>query len=391
MGRKIFATAIVCVSLTGGCKTLNRNSDVKIAGGALHSNPAASAVRQLVINETSICTATFLNATTAITAAHCVKAGPTRPYRLSINGVAPANVIVVSDSFYADLSARLDAAILVFDRPLGDEIGVVHYGTVATADPKPGDQVSVYGFGVNDLRTGANDGRLHWGQNTVHQVDSDLVTVMGVHWADGGQVSPNAGPLSGDSGGPLTTQNAELLGICSQGDQSGQKGEVFYFKLQSPKAKEFFKRAITDCGKGPCAANFPGSGVDDNEADSEKTEEVEAKPSTNPASTTLPFPGNWAPGEPNDTNHTQNCIAATSAGFSDENCDALKPYACHTGNFWVPTMNAGKWNDASCPPQFPWAAPQNQQEINSLRGRAGAESFWINLSDQAQEGVYVPL
>jgi hypothetical protein len=46
------------------------------------------------------------------------------------------------------------------------------------------------------------------------------------------------------------------------GQKSGSEGWAKYGDLQSAKAKQFFRRAITDCGKGPCATNFANSGVE---------------------------------------------------------------------------------------------------------------------------------
>jgi hypothetical protein len=374
---------IVLILFSGivACKA-RKGSDVKVAGGKSMEGIEGSAVRCLAIAQSgnACCTSTFLNPTTVLTAAHCVRSKDNGHRDLTIHSVPPAEIFVKDENFFpygGHVNTAMDIAILVFDRPLGDELGIKQYPPVALAPPNAGDTVFFEGFGLTDSRNGSTGGKHFQGQNRVQRVSDGIITLEeGVHWAENGEVSDHASPLSGDSGCSLLSGTGEVVGVCSTSWTTGEKGLSYFADVTTQGSKEFFRKIITSCGREHCAANFPGSTVE------EAREQVSFF--------------NWDKNQPSDYDHEINCVETKSTGkWHDEDCYATRAFACQSiteSGRWILSAAHGKWNEYvdKCPSGYRFSVPKNSTEVEDVRAvLGGTGSAWINLTDQDKEGSYV--
>ncbi|MGE0173407.1 MAG: hypothetical protein AB7T49_11490 [Oligoflexales bacterium] len=102
----------------------------------------------------------------------------------------------------------------------------------------------------------------------------------------------------------------------------------------------------------------------------------------------------WAPGEPNDQGHTQNCLAIGPNGLMDENCENEYYFACKSdwNNLLWSKASPDKWEEGedACKKKTTFTSPQTQDDADSIRGLVDTSPtpLWINLSDEEHEGTY---
>ncbi|MGE0171687.1 MAG: serine protease [Oligoflexales bacterium] len=225
-----------------------------------------TAVRCVQISELGACASgTFVNPTTLITGAHCVRSDKNEPYHVSVEGRTPA-AIYADESFFDNWTegrheVAKDLAVVVFNEPVGNEIGINSYPPVTSNTAEQGELVWIFGYGLTDSRDNNSGGKLYRGSNTIKQVTGGEITLNpGVHWADT-ETPGRSAPLPGDSGGALIrAAPLELIGVTSTSWYYGEEGESSFVDLTSKASRRLFREAIR-CDSDVCAANFPGSGV----------------------------------------------------------------------------------------------------------------------------------
>ena len=242
---KIFIAALWLLSSASAFGLTN-------APEALESDFPATA--KLYVLDTHMCTGTFLNDTTVLTARHCIDlANATGNVRVDSNGqqVLSLNVFYVEaedPSLPAQLNYQTDLAIVVFPVGTGTGRGIAGYPVFANEAPFPSDWAFLLGYGGTDLR-GTDAGTLRSGQHQIMFVDDTSFSWVAL--ADEQNVAPgdsgSAGYIDGKIAGVATLAGDVFnLGIARIGA---------FRSLFDDKAKDLFERAI-HCDKGPCAAEF---------------------------------------------------------------------------------------------------------------------------------------
>lgn len=102
----------------------------------------------------------------------------------------------------------------------------------------------------------------------------------------------------------------------------------------------------------------------------------------------------WSPSEPNDYAGNEDCAEmwGNDGRWNDNNCGAVRPYACRTGyGSWTITGN-GAWTGgaSACAAigasfDVPRDGYDNNRLLDVKRSR-GVGSLWVNFSDRSSEG-----
>ncbi|MBC7661860.1 MAG: S1 family peptidase [Chitinophagaceae bacterium] len=247
------------VSLLGACGAKsNQGSALKVTNGQLATSKQYPSVVLLYDAKLgAMCTGTFVNETTVISAAHCTEGG-TVDAKGNVTG-SPLSIISISDlaggqaSLVATATAEVrniqwdkngknvnkyDLSLITF--PAGTAKAV---SALADASPSAGDDLTIVGYGLNqsdDLSDGSSAGVKRIGHNTVAVVsegfiqfdgDSETTTANGTH----------SSASAGDSGGPLFI-NGKLAGITSGGgkaDASSPDTTSLYIDVNSIESQAF--------------------------------------------------------------------------------------------------------------------------------------------------------
>lgn len=234
---------IVSVTAAVGLALAGAPSAGAVVGGGDAGPDAAPFQVALIERGQFICGAFLRDATTVVTAAHCVEGTPADALTVRFDGVDRTGLAQSRDvaavrqhpGFDWDTGAN-DAALLKLATPVA-ESGTVKYARLATTDPAPGAELVVTGWGVTEAggRTPA----------TLLQAARERVTSPGACRAAAGRaglgsllghgtggalcassVIPGAGFCNGDSGGPAVADGV-VVGIVSRNIDCGHGYDIY--------------------------------------------------------------------------------------------------------------------------------------------------------------------
>lgn len=197
---------------------------------------------------TSICTATFVNDSQVVTAAHCV-------YDIVAAGKS-ASVMTTTTAEGTRVKAfrlQYHPAFTVADGALSKhDLAIVSFprGTSSATTqlypraPTVGQDFTIVGFGLNDYRydtqgqqTGTGSGVKRKGENQIAAIADGMIQFYGVPTASDQHTAPGqySASGSGDSGGPLLIDGA-LAAVTSGGglaQGTDETGETFTVKVSN--------------------------------------------------------------------------------------------------------------------------------------------------------------
>jgi hypothetical protein len=271
--------SLLAIGSAVACRSTGRADDaeVKVTNGT--EGAPTPDIRLLVVQNVGVCTGTFVNPTTMLTAAHCV--APSVPGGgVEIDTGKSINYFVnpkffplfkaeggqvtkpgeLDEAGSRDHFQYYDLAVVIFPPDTAQKLGIRSFRAVRAGATQKGESVFVVGFGDNDFEKKTGSGRFRFGSNVIDELGAHFFTTRGLLAADGSPVGTNANPAHGDSGAPLVAQNQDVIGTVSSGGAVDGKAVAVYVNLTSDHARELFDKAI-NCKFPPCAQNFVGSGV----------------------------------------------------------------------------------------------------------------------------------
>ncbi len=242
-------------------------SSIKVTNGREIKDtdyPSVVFIASEVPDGVASCTATFVNDSQVVSAAHCVEGTSSSSPAIYlvkqtiVNGqpqltaLAKAVKWVRNPSYnFDDGVNNLDISVITFP-----ENSAPATSTITKAVPKSGDELTIVGYGNNRNYidgsgefTGSGAGKKRVGTNTVAAVTDGMIQFIGAPEASSDlTLGDYALSGSGDSGGPLFI-NGRLAGVTSGGGvsrtQDGQKVFVSqYVDLTSAESQSVLKRAL---------------------------------------------------------------------------------------------------------------------------------------------------
>ncbi|MDN3022750.1 serine protease [Streptomyces sp. S.PB5] len=190
-----------------------------------------------------VCGGFLRDATTVVTAAHCVEATPADALTVRLDGVDRTRLAqsrdvaaVVQHPGFEWKTGADDAALLELAAPVA-ESDTVKYARLATADPAPGAELTVTGWGVTQagartpatMLQAARERVISPGACRAAAGGTGLGSLMG-RGADGalcaGSVTAGTGFCSGDSGGPAVVDGV-VVGIVSRNVDCGRGYDIY--------------------------------------------------------------------------------------------------------------------------------------------------------------------
>jgi secreted trypsin-like serine protease len=243
-------------------------SAVKVTNGIEIAETDYPSVVMIVANTPeglANCTATFVNDSQAVSAAHCVEGTSERNPELylveqtMVNGRPQMRAVAKAQRWYRDATydinegvGPLDLSVITFPSntaPATSDIAVV--------DPKVEDELTIVGYGNNRNYVtsmgqigGSGSGKKRKGTNLVGNVTAEgMIQFIGlpqsVSDVEKGQYALSG---SGDSGGPLFI-NGRLAGVTSGGGVAQTRdGQTIYISeyvnLRSASSQTLLKKAL---------------------------------------------------------------------------------------------------------------------------------------------------
>ncbi len=243
------------------------------------------------------CTGRMLNPTTLMLAAHCLELEEGSDGILNIEGVNSLRYFIPS-AYPKDESA--DIAVVVFPEGTGEFLKIRSYAGL-TETPMDKGKAYLIGYGIEDEdadRRTNGAGVKGWGeQEIVDRKGGFLVSEHNLPSARERKAEEAVGSkvagLSGDSGSSAFNEKGEVVGVLVtrylEGEQKTVQVPVTFFGFPTGKfrevtiiekvtgitnqfidvtgkmAQDLFRDAIV-CKSAPCAGNFKGSGVKEEES-----------------------------------------------------------------------------------------------------------------------------
>ncbi|MCF6441708.1 trypsin-like serine protease [Pseudoalteromonas luteoviolacea] len=193
-----------------------------------------------------ICTGTFVDSNTILTAGHCAASSEYNPNNIEVltgeaKGQSPSNVYVhpnYNDSNWHG-TYQYDLAVLKFDSPVSSS-----YRALAPQSARAVAQqrAAIIGFGNNNQVTKTGAGVKRLGIATVSYVDGAMIYAYGHDGNSGSNQDWTRGTSltgGGDSGGPIFAAQG-ILGVTS----GGSVGSAFWVDIHSNASKAFLNQYI---------------------------------------------------------------------------------------------------------------------------------------------------
>lgn len=255
-------SSLALVSFLGACGTADQDSASKITNGKVIQTAEYPSVVLLYDSKLgAICTGTFINETTVISAAHCTDSGKVDTIGnvtgtlsiLNITNAAAgeAELVATSTSMVRNIKwdkagknvNKYDLSLITF--PAGTARAISSF---ASASPKKGAAFTIVGFGLNqskNLNDGSSAGIKRLGNNVVSSISGGFIQFTGQSTTTSAN-GTNSSASAGDSGGPLFV-DGKLAGITSGGGQAGifsSNTQSLYVDINSTDSQAFLTKFL---------------------------------------------------------------------------------------------------------------------------------------------------
>ena len=181
------------------------------------------------------CSASFVSSQTILTAAHCLEDGGA--VRVTTEtGTHTTNNYALHPG-YAQRWWEHDLAVIHFNMPVTS-----NFATVAPSAPKAGDNLTIVGFGTDNLY-GQGVMAKRKGQNQVVAVGLGRITFIGKDIPENAPPGEDVLNAPGDSGGPMFVEGKQV-GVSSSISvgQRGQRRNGYYTDLHYGPNMAFLKK-----------------------------------------------------------------------------------------------------------------------------------------------------
>jgi trypsin len=264
----------VCAAIIGGCKSRTYQSTrLKVVSGKPIADDSIPAVIQIEVqvkhNAFYGCTATWVSDSTVLTAAHCVMEAGGNASKISISRGTGKGLkstrYYVHKSYLSNQAYGRDIAILEFPKKSSSV-----FIPMALTQAKPGDDLTIIGFGKFDHNIGTSGGQKRIGTNKVRSIDSyGRIEFEGlISPTDKTGTGENVTNSQGDSGGPMIINN-RVVGVSSSVDgiptpQGKLRG--FYESVREPSIESWLvqlaKSGVYMIGFTPGTENMDPGKID---------------------------------------------------------------------------------------------------------------------------------
>jgi secreted trypsin-like serine protease len=182
------------------------------------------------------CSASFVTPKILLTAAHCLE-GSSAEVRVGDHATRDYHI----HPRYNQEWWKHDIAVVRFSQDISE-----HFVPIADQDPEVGDEVTIVGFGINDLYGNSTGFIKRYGYNNVERVGNGRVEFRG---RDLGLPTPDGTDAlsgSGDSGGPMIA-NGKQVGVCSaiSVEPRGNGRNGYYTSINYPENRAFVDQYVT--------------------------------------------------------------------------------------------------------------------------------------------------
>jgi uncharacterized protein (TIGR03382 family) len=174
----------------------------------------------LVVAPMALCSGTLIAPDVVLTAGHCIDTHPTEVLLGSVDykKVGGEAIAVKSATAYPSWQTEFDVGVLVLDHPATAKPRAIA-SACSAKDLKPGNDVTVVGFGLTDAAGTGQNTKLHQAKLAV--VDPACTTDLACNAkiAPAGEFVAGGDGIDacfGDSGGPIYLDDA-LIGVVSRG------------------------------------------------------------------------------------------------------------------------------------------------------------------------------
>ncbi|MGE0173308.1 MAG: trypsin-like serine protease [Oligoflexales bacterium] len=254
MKARVLVAGALSLGLTA-CGTQS-TSDIKVTNGKIIDEsvyPSVVLLYRQVDEGGAICTGTFINKNTVLTAAHCVRGNP------SENDEVDTKLMIVKpkgDGSFESIAKSTNAyQSPSWDKttttPHIDDVGLVvfpedtsaNYSEITDEQAELGKKITIVGYGNNDNVTATGAGTKRLGTNTLKSFANGFLNFEGaLKTTDASGKNASAGP--GDSGGPMF-QDDKIVGITSGGGNRETVTEDEYVDLSRTSVREFIDAHTT--------------------------------------------------------------------------------------------------------------------------------------------------